>query len=109
MVLGAYLIVIMTRGFFEILNSRVRVDEARQKVEELAKKKQELEQKLAWAETDEFVEREAREKLLLAKPGERVVLLDKVASGSMALRKEGKGEEEVLVPWQQWARLFGFF
>ena len=106
---GLYLIVIMARGLWEVINSRSRVDVARVRAEELARKKQELEQKLVYVETDEFVEKEAREKLLLSRPGEKVVLLPPIATGSMALRREVDEKEEILVPWQQWARVFGFY
>ena len=103
---GVYLIVVLGRDLWQVLTADRRVESAVRKVEELAGRREELRKELEWVETDEFVEREAREKLMLSRPGEKTVMLPKVASGSMALRQEEETEPERLEPWQQWWKLF---
>lgn len=102
---GVYLIIVLARDLWEVLSSRERVEEAQKKVEILAKRKEELEQELKWVVTDEFVEREAREKLMLSRPGERTVLLPKTSSFSAESREE-KVVAESLPAWKQWWKLF---
>ncbi len=64
---------------------------------------QQLKKQLEEAQTPVFIEKAARDKLGLVKPGEIVVLLGKpVATGSVSLR----GEREESVNWKQWWRLF---
>lgn len=73
---------------------------------ELIKQKQEnqrLKSELAFAESEEFVEEVARNKLLLVKPGEQKVLISKdliegTSSPSAAIQKDPN--------WRKWLKLF---
>ncbi len=108
LVAGLYLIVILGRDLWQVLTADRRVDSAQSKVAELAKEREELQQELVWVETDEFVEREAREKLMLSRPGEKTVLLPK-QEGLGEVEKSRQVEEsrkETLPPWRQWWSLF---
>ncbi len=64
---------------------------------------QQFKKQLEEAQTPAFIEKAARDKLGLVKPGEIVVLLGKpVATGSVSLR----GPREESANWKQWWKLF---
>jgi len=69
---------------------------------ELENKKREsefLKQKLAYVKTDEFVEKQAREKLNLVKKGEYVVIAPET--------EKSKGEIKEGIPnWEKWWKMF---
>lgn len=59
-----------------------------------------LSQKLYLAKTDAFVEEEARQKLGLVRPGEQIVVDQRIGS------EKPKSESRVLPNWQKWWNLF---
>lgn len=79
-------------------------DVVRQRQLELARieaENQALKRQLAESQSQDFVEREAREKLGLSKPGEAVVLMPPATEAAKMLEDLGKP-----VPnWEQWRRL----
>jgi len=105
---GIYLIVVFTRDLWRVLSSRNRVVEAEDKVTRLQERQVELEKELTEVESEGFVEREARDKLLLAKEGEVVVLIpeEQIAEYKLQLASDNSGEE--LANWEKWVRVFGF-
>lgn len=109
LIAGIYLIVVLARDLWQILSAKKHVEGAEKRVEQLAQKQDYLNEQLKWVQTDEFVEKEAREKLMLSKPGERVVLLPKLGSDSGTFHKDTEEVVEVKPPWKHWAQLFGFF
>ena len=74
-------------------------------MKDLEAKEVELKKQLEYYRSDEYVEKMAREKLLLQKEGETVILLPEQQS-------EGQSEEEnkqtELSIWQKWVRLIRF-
>lgn len=69
----------------------------------LSQKKQEqayLTQKLYYAKTDQFVEDQARRKLSLVMPGEKVVIDEKIEPGHPQVIKPE------MPNWEKWWRLF---
>lgn len=107
---GIYLIVILSRDLWQILSAKNRITDAEEQVEELEEERVKLEEQLKLVETDEFVEREARDKLLLAKEGEVVVLLPEeiaVQEGPAFVESSGEARKE-LANWEKWARLFWY-
>ena len=82
-------------------------DRKHESVKKLEEEQQALGKELEYALSDEFVEKEARDKLLMAKPGEVVVILppyDEVTSSSDLVFDEDRKEE--LENWEKWVRLF---
>jgi hypothetical protein len=73
----------------------------------LEKEQTELKNEYSDSFTQSFIEKEARNKLGLVKPGETIVYLDKDASASAKQEKLEKEEKMVEIPpFQQWLRLF---
>lgn len=101
LVASLILIVTLSRSVYNLWQRR---DIVSQRARELARQKaenQRLKQKLSEVQTPEFVERQAREKLGLVKPGEVVVLVPKTEAGS-----EDQTATQPLPNWQKWWRLF---
>lgn len=83
-----------------VLITKTRSDEMTQKIEELKKKKQELEAALVELRTKEAVEREAKARLNLKKPGEEVVVV---------VPDEKKNNAPVTKSQTFWSRITSFF
>lgn len=104
---GGYLIVVLSRDLWRILSVKNRIIEAEQQVEELRQRQIRLKQEVEEVKSEEFVEKEARDKLLLAREGEVVVLLPPSggmengthAADSTSSLQAGSGQE-----WKQGGR-----
>lgn len=99
----------ITRTTSDIISKSKRLEELRSDVSTLETEKAALEQELAFKQTDEFVEQEARNKLNLVKPGEEVYIIptdpDAVSSNFDVLAAT---DENIAVESnvQQWINLF---
>lgn len=81
-------------------------DVVRERQAELARIESEnkaLRKQLAQAQSPDFIEREARDKLGLTKPGESVVLMPPATAAAKMLEDIGR---KPVPNWQQWWRLF---
>lgn len=97
----------MGRNILNLLEKGKAIDEARVRVEELKGEENALLETKESIGTDQFIEKEAREKLGLAKPGETVVVLP----DEEVLQKLAPGIEEETLPeklpvWRRWVELF---
>jgi cell division protein FtsB len=96
----------LARNITRINKASLKIQEAELRVEELKKENEELEKKLEVVK-EEFVEKQLREKLGLAKEGEIVVILpDEEVLRKLAPSYE---EEEETLPdpnWKKWLKLF---
>ena len=73
-----------------------------EKLEELKNKNWQLEQTLKEVQSEEFIEKEAREKLGMGKNGEIVVILSESKNQKI---KKSKNQKE-LENWKKWYNLF---
>lgn len=85
------------------------IEEAQNRVDELREENRKLDEKLKEVRNVEFVEKQLRDKLGLAKEGEIVIILPE----EEVLRKLAPTieEEEEALPdpnWKKWAKLFDF-
>jgi len=101
LVIGVYLIVVLSRDLFRIVGSKKRLEEAEVEIQVLEEERVELEEELKLVQGDDFVEKEARDKLLLGKEGEVVVLLPErgVINSTGQVMSEEEGD---LKNWQKW-------
>lgn len=103
------LAVSLARNVVRISKVNQKIKEARLRVEKLKRENEKLEAKLESVKTEEFVEKQLRDKLGLAKEGETIVVLpDEEILRKLAPRQE---EEEDVLPdpnWKRWLHLFGF-
>ncbi len=75
-----------------------------EEVEELTLKNKELKERLEYVKSEEFVEKEVRDKLNMAKENEVIVVLPE----GLELRDQQleASNEEDLPNWQRWLKLF---
>lgn len=95
------------RSYQRAAKTKAVIDREKTKVEELKKENTKLGEDLARVKSEEFIERQLRDKLGLAKPGEIVLVLPD-AETLKKLAPPLEREEDVLPdpPWKKWQRLF---
>lgn len=101
-IISLVFIVNISRSIYELWQKGSVLSERQEVRDELAATSEELQKKLAEAESPEFIEKQAREKLNLQKEGEVVVVLPKDLE-----KTEVEVENEVTIPnWQKWWNVF---
>ena len=97
----------LARNVLRINKAKMRIHEAQESVNKLGEENKELEAKLEIVEGDEFVEKQMRDKLGLAKEGEVVVILpeDEILK-KFAPNYESEMETLPEPNWKKWIRLF---
>ncbi len=87
----------------------LKIEKEKEKIEKLKQENEELQKNLEIVKSEEFIEKQLRDKLGMAKEGEIVVILpDAEEVKKFAPRID---EEEEVLPdpnWKKWIHLFGF-
>lgn len=97
------LIVNSIRRLLAFKTTTERVGEAEERLVRLRRENEELKQELEYKRGQEFAEKEIRDKLGLAKPGEAVVVLPK----NDRLQSQVTSEQSIEIPnYTKWWRLF---
>lgn len=103
------LMVSLVRNIVRINNVNQSIKEEEEKVEKIRQENEELTARLEILRSDEYKEKQLRDKLGLAKEGELIVVLpDDEVLRSLAPKHV---EEQDSLPdpnWKKWAQLFGF-
>lgn len=102
-ILGTYLIVTSTRDIFGLLQKGNEVEKAQVKLEKVLAEKKVLESELDYAQSNSFIEKEARDKLGMSKPGETNVILPPNLDELMKPKPIPTPE---LPNWKLWLNLF---
>jgi len=105
---GVVFSISLIRNALDFYRSGDRIDEASSKVSELEKVNQELRERLEEVQSQEYIERESRNKLGLAREGEIVVVLpDEEVLRKLAPPKREEEKDELPEPnWREWLDLF---
>lgn len=97
----------LIRNILRVVESNKRIGKIQDRVEKLKKENEELEEKLAVIKSEEYIEKQLRDKLGLAKEGEIVIVLpDEKILETLAPSLE---EEEETLPdpnWKRWLEMF---
>lgn len=88
-------------SIFRTIGDENTADSLKKKLSEEEKENQFLKERLFYVKTDRFVEKEAREKLGMSKPGEFII----IAPTSTPLNKE-RIEIDTKPNWRKWFELF---
>lgn len=101
------LMVNLARGAWGLWQARDRVIKAQEKVEKLRQEKDQLAEDLKYQLSDEYAEREIRDKLNLAKPEETVVILPAITplatpSSALTVPIMETGYQPM---WRRWVRV----
>lgn len=86
-------------SIYDLWTKRDVITEAKKQLQQEKTENQKLKGELSYANTPQFIEEEARNKLFLTRPDEKVVIIP-VAS------KSAEKKEELLPNWQKWLNLF---
>lgn len=105
--LAAVVILAALNTFIKSIGREDRIKTTVQKLETLKKEQESLLQTRRKVETKEFIEKEVREKLGLAKPEEVVVVLPKEEVLRRLAPLTDEEEEKMNIPiWRRWVELF---
>lgn len=99
----AYLIISFSRSVWGLWQRQEEIDRQRERVGKLLQENNRLQSQLTYVRTEEFIEKQAREKLNLVKPDETVVVVPE-----SVLRAATASASPTPPPpnWEQWMRLF---
>jgi cell division protein FtsB len=102
LLLGLLLIFHLSRSIVGLYRSGGRVAGLVGEIAELEKEKERLEQERGFRQTDEFVEREARDKLRMTREGEKILVLPESDARGGEEDREQKTEDGERANWQKW-------
>ena len=109
-VIGLFIIYGSSRNIIELWQQKQRVWKIQKEVKELEIEEAELKKKLEYYNSDEYVEKMAREKLLLQKEGETVILLPQGQNQDQSLNiKDQNYEDNNKTEPSIWQRLVELF
>lgn len=104
-VISVVLIVNLTRSIWDLWRRRDILGERQAVLKRVEAEHARLKKELEYAQSPEFIEQEARNRLGLAREGESVVILPK--SQFPISNDQTKEEKEEKIPnWKRWWRLF---
>lgn len=90
----------LAHSIYDLWSKKDLITQAQSKLNEEKIKNQKLKGELSYSQTKEFIEKEARNKLFLAKPDEKEVIIPKI------VQKESLISQPQKPNWQQWLELF---
>ena len=95
----------LSKELLRLSKADERIDQAEQKKEELKLENWQLKRELAYRQTEEFLEKEIRDKLLMVKEGETMVI---VPAGSIDIASSSVDtkDRKELDNWEKWLEVF---
>lgn len=102
-IVAVFLMIInnLLRSIYDIWQKKDFVAQAEKELEQQKEKNKKLKSELSFVQTPEFIEKEARDKLLMVKKGEQKVLIPKNID-----EKEHESKKEREPNWKKWWNLF---
>ena len=97
----------LVRSYQKAAKTKALVEREKKKIEELKSQNEKLEEDLARVKSEEFIEKQLRDRLGLAKAGEIILVLPDAETLKKLAPKVGE-EVETLPdpPWKKWVDLF---
>lgn len=109
-VVGLFIIYGSSRNILELWQQKQRVWKIQKEVKELEVKEEELKKKLEYYNSEEYVEKMAREKLLLQKEGETTILLpvqqNEIQNSNIKIQNEEDNKQKEPPIWERLVELF---
>lgn len=106
LVVSLFIIQSLVRSIYTLWQKHDLLVEAEQELQEQKKENAKFKQQLVVVESQNFTEKEARNKLFLQKPGEQRVLIDARLVQAVSDGKIEANGGKALPNWQQWINLF---
>lgn len=104
--IGIYLIVVLARELWQAPQAIKRVDRAEEEVERLEEEQAGLRSRLEEVQSEDFIEKEIRDKLGMVKPGEVAVMIPEELRQRTEEEEVAVEDEKVLPIWRQWVEVF---
>lgn len=101
-ILGIFLVINLTRSLIDLWQKGGLLDKEEERFAKVRLENEELNKEFARLQTPEYIEREARDKLGLAREGEAVVIIPPTAGNQSNTLKETNSKEVAKPIWQQW-------
>jgi cell division protein FtsB len=103
-----FMIISLSGSVMDLWGRRTVVEKERERLIQLEKKNNELTKKLEMVQTTAFVEKEARERLGMAKEGDTVIIMDDSSTlpsgkSGMTITNTSSGQ---LPNWKRWWQVF---
>lgn len=93
------------RDIWRLKKAEKRIFEAEQRLGEVKKENDDLEKQKEYYQSEQFLEEQIRDKLQMAKEGEKIVILpQEIIEGGM--EQDGETGEEEKENWGKWLELF---
>lgn len=105
--ISVIILVSLVKTIFKTFQSGKRLSRLGVEVESLEQEKEGLEKVLAQRKSEEFVEKEARDKLNLVKPGETLVVLESPEDAEKPTEGVEKDISQLSNPQKWWDLFFG--
>ena len=107
LLIGFILVINLSRDIWRLIQAEERLTQAEEKIEEVKKENQELRKTKEYYQSDAFTEEQIRNKLQMAKPGEKIIILPEAIIEGKAEKAE-KAEEvnKKMANWEKWLVLF---
>lgn len=103
LIFEVYLIISFSRSVWDLWEKQEAIETARDSVAKLTDENKKLKSRLEYVKSEEFMEKEAREKLNLVKPGETIVI---IPQSVLEAATASAAPTPVPPNWEQWMRLF---
>lgn len=103
-IISIFIINNFVRSIFNLWSKQDILVKAQKELIDKKRKNEDLKKKLSIVQSQDFLEKEARNKLLMVKPGEKQVLISQELLNSTGSAKERL--EENKPNWQKWWELF---
>ena len=104
LIVSLFIINNLIRSIFSLWQKHDVIGEAQKELQQEKNEHQKLADQLDRVKRTEFVEEEARNKLFMVKPGEKVVI---IASTTPDSEQKGSSSKVIAIPiWKQWLNLF---
>lgn len=106
-IVSLLMLVSLTRNIVKVREAKERLKEKEEYIEKTRKENEELGQRVDIFKSEEFIEKQLRDKLGLAKEGEIIIVLPDEETISKFAPSDEKEEEILPDPnWKKWLKLF---
>lgn len=106
-VISLLMLASLSRNIIKVREAKERLKEKEEYIEKIRGENEELSQKVAIFKSEEFIEKQLRDKLGLAKEGETIVVLPDEETIKKFAPSDEKEEEILPDPnWKKWFKLF---
>lgn len=111
LIIGLYLVVSLSRSILAIVVKGKAVEEAKNNVEKTLAENNKLNKDLLYVQSQEYIEKQAREKLNMSKKGETVVIVPEeltkqIATFEATLSASFFEHPQPIPNWKKWWSLF---